>query len=187
MRVGQRLLVVMRHMFVKLGVLLRRDVGLVARPQRAGLVDGLEFVFVVGFFFLLVPFLFLHQDRQRNVVRVFADGRFQLPGRQEFVFAFAQVQRDVGAARGLVDGLDREIAGAGGLPAHAFIGSQTGAARFDSDAVGDNEARVKTDAELADQRRILLLVSGQLGEELLGVGLVVVAVVFVFFFLVLAV
>src|SRR3569832_739953 len=102
MRVGQRLLVVMRHMFVKLGVLLRRDVGLVARPQRAGLVDGLEFVLDDGFLFFLVPIHFLHQDRQRNVVRVFEDGRFQLPGRQEYVFAFALVQRDGGAARVLV-------------------------------------------------------------------------------------
>src|SRR3569833_966554 len=126
MRVGQRLLVVMRHMFVKLGVLLRRDVGLVARPQRAGLVDGLEFVLDDGFLFFLVPFLFLHQDRQRNVVRVFADGRFQLQGQQEFVFAFAQVQRYVGAARGLVDGLDREIANTKKHPTHTNKDSQTG-------------------------------------------------------------
>ena len=41
------------------------------------------------------------------------------------------------------------------------------AARFHGDLVGDDEARIETHAELADQRGILLLVARKLREELL--------------------
>ena len=49
---------------------------------------------------------------------------FSFHGSQELLFAFAQVQDHVGAARGLVDRLDLEVADAFAAPAHAFIGRQ---------------------------------------------------------------
>ena len=57
------------------------------------------------------------------------------------------------------DRLDLEVAGAFGAPAHALGLRQAGAARLDRDPVGDDEAGVEADAELADQLRILLLVA----------------------------
>ncbi len=69
---------------------------------------------------------------------------------------------------GALDRLDREIALARAFPAHAFSGRQTGAARFDRDLVRDDKARIEAHAELADQRRIFLLVAGELAEEFLG-------------------
>jgi len=123
-----------------------------------------------GFLLFLVPLFFGHHDRQGDVVGIFADDGFELPRRQEFVFAFAQVQDDVGAAVRLVDRFDGKVARAFGFPAHAFVGGRAGAAGFHRDAVGDDEAGVEADAELADQRRILLLVAGEFREEFLGAG-----------------
>ncbi len=76
-----------------------------------------------------------------------------------------------GAAAGLVDGFQPVVAGALGFPAHAVLGREAGAAGGERDAVGDDEGGVEADAELADQRGVLLLVAGQLGEEFAGAGL----------------
>ena len=65
-----------------------------------------------------------------------------------------------------VDRLDLELARAVARPAHALLGRQAGAARLDGDAVGDDEAGVEADAELADQVGVLLLVAFELGHEL---------------------
>ena len=137
-----------------------------ARPQRRGLVDGLPFVGDDLLLLLFVPLLLLHQDRQRDVIGVARDDRLELPRTQEVLFALAQVQGHVGAARGLVDGFDLEVADALAAPAHALIGAEAGAPRLDRDAVGDDEAGVEADAELADQVGVLLLVTLQLGHEL---------------------
>ena len=72
----------------------------------------------------------------------------------------------LGAARRARDGLDLEFAGALGAPAHALFRRQPGAARLDRDAVGDDEAAVEADAELADQLRVLLLVALERRHEL---------------------
>ncbi len=66
-----------------------------------------------------------------------------------------------------VDRLDLELAGAFAAPAHAFF-RLAAPARRDShgDAVGDDEAGVEADAELADQVGVLLLVALQLRHEL---------------------
>ncbi|KAG1274085.1 hypothetical protein G6F64_015209 [Rhizopus arrhizus] len=76
--------------------------------------------------------------------------------------AVLQVRHDAGATLGLVDGGDVEIAFAARTPAHAFAGSQAGAARGDFHFIGNDEGAVEADAELADQLRILLLVARQL-------------------------
>jgi hypothetical protein len=105
------------------------------------------------------------------VVGIGADDRLDLVVGEEFVLAFAQVQHDLGAARGLVHGFQRVVAGALGFPAHAVLGREAGAAGGERDAVGDDEGGVEADAELADQRGVLLLVAGQLAEEFAGAGL----------------
>jgi hypothetical protein len=69
---------------------------------------------------------------------------------------------DVGAALRAVDRLDFEVAAAFAGPAHALVRRQPGAARLDGDAVGDDEARIEADAELADQVGVLLLVAFEL-------------------------
>ena len=48
---------------------------------------------------------------------------------------------------------------------------RAGAARQHLDAVGHDEGRIEADAELADELRVLLLVAGELLEELGGAGL----------------
>ena len=59
----------------------------------------------------------------------------------------------------------------GRFPFDALLGRQAGPTRFDGDFVGDDEAGIKADAELADQCRIFLLVTRELGKEFLGTGL----------------
>jgi hypothetical protein len=67
---------------------------------------------------------------------------------------------------GLLDGLERVLAGALGFPADAVLGGQSGAAGGQRHAVGDDERRVEPDAELADQVGVLRLVAGERLEEL---------------------
>ncbi len=164
-RVGQRRIAVEGDLLVEVLVLRIGDVALGARPQRRGLVDGFPLVLQHRLGLLGDPLLLLHQDRQRDVVGVLADDRLQLPGLEELLFALAQVQHHVGAALGAGDRLDLELARAVAAPAHALFGFQTGTARFDGDAVGDDETRIEADAELADQVGVLLLVAFQPGHE----------------------
>ena len=105
------------------------------------------------------------------MVGVLADDGLQLPAAEQLVLAFAQVQRDVGAAAGLLDHLDGEVALAAGFPAHAWFGLDAGAARNHGHLVGDDERGIEADAELADQVRILGLVAGQRREEFPRAGL----------------
>ncbi len=159
---------IVRQMLIELLVLLIRDVILRTRPQRAGLIDGLVFVLRDHFALFSVPFLFVHQDGQGDMVRVLLDDRLQTVRRQQFVFLGAQMQRDSRAALGAVNRFHGEITLARAFPAHAFSRRQTGAARFNRDLVRDDKARIKAHAELADQRRVFLLVAGQLAEKFLG-------------------
>jgi hypothetical protein len=138
---------------------------LAARPQRGGLVHRLPLVGRNLGLLLFVPALLAHQDRQRDVVAVLGDDGLQLPGREELFLALAQVQDDVGAAAGLVDRLDLEIAAAGAAPAHARVGRGAGAARLHRQPVGDDEAGIEADTELADQVGILLLLALEPGHE----------------------
>ena len=169
-RPGERILEIMRHVFVELAVLLVGDVRLGTRPQGTGLVDGFVFIrrnHALGFF---VPFLTAHADRQRDVVGIFLQDLLDAPGRQQLVFTLAQMQGDGGAARGARDGLDRELARTIAFPTHALLGGQAGAARFNRHAVGNDEAGIKTDTELADQRGIFLLVTGHARKKLARTG-----------------
>jgi len=81
------------------------------------------------------------------------------------------VQRDGGAARGALDGLDLEITRAAAGPAHALGRRQAGAARLDHDLVRHDEAGIEAHAELADQLRVLLLVTAEVAHEVAGTAL----------------
>ena len=169
-RPRQRVLEVVRDVLVETLVLVFRDVVLGAGPQRVGLVDRLVLVGQHLRLLLLVPFLLLHHDRLHDVIGVLADQALQLPRRQQVFLAFAQVQGDLGAAAGLVD--LRHGVGAGfvahhrALPLHALARGQAGATGEHGDAVGNQEGGVEAHAELADEVGVLLLVAGELTEEL---------------------
>ena len=126
--VGQRCFEIVRHVFVECLVLLRRDLTLGARPQRRCLIDRFGFVLHHGFALVGVPFFFLHQNRQGDVVGVFTDDFLQAVTRQQRVFVLAQVQDDIGAAPGLRHGFQRVIAFACRFPLHAMLGAQPGTA-----------------------------------------------------------
>ena len=172
---GQRVFEVVRQRLVEVVVLLGRDVLLGTRPQGAGLVDLFPFAglhHVAGLAFLALFPLFLgHQDGQADVVGILADDALELVAVEVVQLVFAQVQRDAGAAAGFGDGFGAEIAGTAADPAHAFFGLEAGTARFHRDFVCHDEAGVETDAELADQLRIGLLVAGELADEILGAAL----------------
>jgi hypothetical protein len=72
--------------------------------------------------FAFFPLFLLHQDGQADVVGVLVDDVLELPGVGVFERVVAQVQDHAGAARGAVDGLDLEVAGAAADPAHALAG-----------------------------------------------------------------
>ena len=163
--VGQWVGGVVADLLVELLVLLFGDLALAARPQRSGLVDGRPFVLLDLLLGVGVPLFLLHQDGQRDVVRVLADDGLELPAGQKLLLALTQVQDDVGAALGAGDGLDLEVARTFGAPAHAFFGGGSGTAGLDSDAVGHDEAAVKAHAELTDQLRVFLLIALELGHE----------------------
>ncbi len=105
------------------------------------------------------------------MVGIFADDVAQLVAFQQVVLTFTQMQRDLGAARGLVHHLDGEFSAAVGFPAHALVGLLAGAARQHRHLVGDDEGGIEAHAELADQAGVLLLIAGQPREEFARAGL----------------
>ncbi len=171
MHVAERRLEIVRDVLVELGVLLVCDVPLGSRPQRRAFVDLLLFAGQLHTFRFLVPGLLVHEDGHLDVVGVAAQYLAQLPAGEEFVFALFQMQSDFSPARGLANGLDAELAAAVRHPLDALFGGQAGAARTHRHPIGDDERRVKADAELTDQAGVLLGIPGELGEELARAGL----------------
>ena len=170
-RVGERWLEIMTDIFVELVVLLFGDIGLGPRPQCARLVDRLQLCRCRGFLGVLDSLSGLglrrlrrlgHQNRNGDVVGVFAQDGFELPIVEQLVLALAQVQHDFGAARGFLGWLQRVLAAAlahVAFPAHGIGGA--GAARQHGHFVGNDERRIKTHAKLADHARVLGLVAGK--------------------------
>ena len=105
------------------------------------------------------------------MIGILADDRFQLPATKEFIFAFAQMQSDIGTARGFFNHLDGVIPFAAGFPADSLVGFNAGTTGNDRYFVGNDEGRIETDAKLADQVRILGLIAGQRREKFLGARL----------------
>jgi hypothetical protein len=64
-----------------------------------------------------------------------------------------------------------EFAAAVRFPAHALVRGFTGTPSQHRHLVGDDERRIEAHAELPDQVGVLLLVAGQLREELTRAGL----------------
>ena len=102
------------------------------------------------------------------MVGVLLDDRAQPVVAEQVVLVRAQVQHDRGAAVRLLDGLQRVRAPAVRLPADALGGGQAGPPGGQRDPVGHDERGVEADPELADERRVLALVTGQGREELPG-------------------
>jgi len=80
------------------------------------------------------------------------------------------VQGDVGAAAGLLQGLDGVAALPGRLPADPVLGPQAGSAGYHGDLVRDDESGVEADTELADELAVLGLVAAQVLQEFAGAG-----------------
>ena len=157
----------MADVVVELRVLLVGDVLLRPGPQRRGrvqrLLGGFRFAFRLAA--LLGPAVDEH-DRKADVVGVGLDDLAQPGGFEELVLAVLQVKDDGGAPAGPLGVLDAEGALAvGGPPPRPVL---AGAPGDHVHRVGDHEGRVEADAELADQRHVLLGVAGELGEEALG-------------------
>src|SRR5581483_10790398 len=151
---------VVGDMLVEAAVVLVLELALRARPQRRSLVH--DFPFVGRLAFLLER----HTDREADVIGIARDEAAQLPALQELVLVGFQMQRHARAARRVGDVFERVFARAFGLPAHAGAGFAAGAARGQRHAVGDDEGRVETDAELANQIGVGLLFAAQRLEEL---------------------
>ncbi len=161
----------MCHVLVEFLVLLRADIALGTRPQRARLVDGL---FLAGNALRLLfgaPFFLLHDDRQGDMVGVLLDNALDAPTVEQIVLTLAQMQDNLGAARRLLHRFQCVVALTGRLPAHAVLRAQAGAARQHRDLVSHDKRGIETNAELADQIAVLGLVAGQGFEELARAGL----------------
>ena len=166
---GQRGLLVIADLFVKLVVLLLGDVFFGARPQRCSLVDGFPRTgknhFAGLIVFAVFPLFFRHLNRQRNMVRVLVDHALELPGVQVVLRVRFEVQRDAGAALKTLDLGDLKLARAFAGPAYTLRCGQARTAAFHSDAVCDDKTRIKPHAKLANQLRIVFLIARQLVHE----------------------
>ena len=167
---AQRILEIVGDVFVELLVFRIRNLGTRTRPQRAGTVDGFPFNGRRLFTFGGRDF-FRQLDRQCDVVGVLLDDVAQAPAVGKLVFTGFQVQDDAGTALGFFNGRDFEIAFALGRPVHAFARGEAGTAAEHFNLVGNDERGVETYAELTDQVRIFLLITGQVFHEIGGAGL----------------
>ena len=148
----------MREVLVKLLVLVVGHFGTRQGPQcRCGIHD-LVFVLTRN----------MQRHRETDVVRIFADQGLDTERLQKLQFVVPEVQRHPCTALPPLDVLDRKFALAIGFPADGLF--LPGSASFDGDLVGHNERRVKADAELTNQLRVMLLVTRHLFEELCGSG-----------------
>ncbi len=156
----------MRDVLVELLVVVLANLALGSGPQRGSLVH--HFILISRHLFAVLPLGFLHDDGQRDVVGILADDGLQFPIIEEFILTFAQMQDDIGAACRLVGGRQRVIALAARFPLHRF--NAAGAAGDQGHLVGNNERRIETDAELADQIGVLDLVAAEGIDEFFGTG-----------------
>src|SRR5690606_18905453 len=151
---AQRVLEVVGDVLVELLVLLVLDLGTRASPQGTGTVDALPLD--LGRLVRLLTMMLLGQlDRQGDMVGVFLDDVAQAPAIGELLLLGLEVQHDAGAALGLLDVLDGEVALGRRFPAYALVSVQSGAAGKDFDLVGDDEGAVEAHTKLADQLRVL--------------------------------
>lgn len=62
--------------------------------------------------------------------------------------------------------LDLKISGADAAPTHRLLGLKPRSPALDGNAIGHNEARIKTHAKLPDELGVTFLVTGQAAHEL---------------------
>ena len=166
---GQRRFAVVADLLVELVVLFLRDVFFGPRPERCRLVDG--FPFAGGdhlarlIVFALFPLFFGHHDGQRDMVGIFIDDALEFPGVQVLGGIVLQMQGHAGAALASLNLADVKLTSTVANPAHTLGRGQTGAAAFNSDFVGHDEARIKADAKLANQLGIVFLVARQVSNK----------------------
>ena len=163
-QVHQRIVEVVGDVLVELVVLGVADFLLVARP------DGRRRVHRLLTGLVLSEPQHLHGKRDMVGVAVH-DGSQACPvEKRVLVLTLAKAQHHPGSAFRHIQRLHGEIAFAARLPAHALCPRQARPARCDRDVVGDHEACVEADTELADQLGILGRVARQRLEELTGSG-----------------
>ena len=92
------------------------------------------------------------------MVRVLGDQTAQAPVIGELQCIVFQFQDQSGASIRLVNFFDAELPIPGRAPADAL--GITGFTGFDDHFIRDHEARIKADAELADQGAVFLLIAG---------------------------
>ena len=164
--IGERDIEVVRHVLVEVVIFLLRDLRLVAHPQGRAAVDLLVLGrCILGLFGLLAVELLAHLHRQGEMVGELADDAAQTPGIQELLLVVLQVQDDVGAASGFFERLQGKAAAAVGLPTHTVLGTQPGATRDQGHLVRDDEGRIETDTELADQLAVFGLIARERLDE----------------------
>ena len=138
-----------------------------AGPKRSGLVDRFQGACcaLIG----VVPGRLLgHAHRRGDVVGILAHQIAQAEGVGELQRIVPQMQDHPGAAPSF-GVLHAELVLPCGAPAKALVGPVgTGQHRH---FLGDDEGAVEPHSELTDEAGILLLIAGQLREELGGAGL----------------
>jgi len=83
----------------------------------------------------VLPFLFLHQDRLDDVIRILVDDGSQLVAIQQVILFRAKMQRYFSATIGFLHHFDGELSAAVGFPADALIRAFTRASGHNSDLV----------------------------------------------------
>ena len=78
------------------------------------------------------------------------------------------MQNDLRPARGAFHRLQGVVPRTRRLPAHAMFSRRAGTTRGQRHPVSDDKGGIETDPKLTDQLRVLLLVTRQLAEKLLG-------------------
>ena len=140
---GERRLEIVADVLVELLVLLFGDLRLGPRPERRSLVDLLVLVLqplrVLVFIHISFQSLFLHQDRNGDVIGILAQDRAQAESGEELVLGFAQMQDDFGAAAFASHCLQGVLAPAIALPAHPVPGGHPRAPRDERDLVRHDE------------------------------------------------
>ena len=152
---GQGVVEIVAQGLVEVLIVLVLELALRARPQGRGRIDG--FPFLAGLAIVELG----HADRKPDVVGVARDQAAQLPGLEELLFVFLQVQRHGSAALRHVDRFEGVLALPVALPAHALACRRTGAAAGHGDAVGYDEGRVKAHSKLPDQATVGLFVCSE--------------------------
>jgi len=87
---------------------------------------------------------------------------------KEIILTIAEMEGDFGTTSGFFDDLDGIVALTGRLPFHRLRSIQSGATRNNRHLVGNDKGRIKADAKLPDQVRVLGLITGQRRKELFG-------------------